>query len=368
MLIGIDGRAFYGAQAGTGRYVSELCRVLDTTISDATFIVYGNRSLNLPVTNNRWVQHGNNPLTFWLPASIWFFLFAGWLAKKDNCEVFWGCANFLPIGLGSRIKAVLTIHDFVFRLFPKTLTVRNRLAYFLFFKNSLRRAQVITTNSKGTALRLKQFYQLTTSAVVRPRASNQFRPPQSKELAAVLSKYKIDFPFFVAVATIEPRKNLDLLLEAFLLLNSCKAIPSLGLVLVGQVGWKNDLITKKIAQANALGLRLITTGYVPDNALPALYNGAIAMVMPSLYEGFGMPVLEALQCGAQVVATDATEIREAGNDSVIYVEPTVDGIKQGLIKALRTRESNVRSKFEASEDSHWLEEGSIMARLMQKLI
>lgn len=368
MLIGIDGRALYGAHAGTGRYVSELCRVLDTALPNARFIVYGNRPLDLPVNNPHWVQHGCNAFTSWLPTSIWYFLFAGSLAQKDRCKIFWGCANFLPIRLGVGINAVLTVHDFVFRLFPKTLTLRNRLAYFLFFKRNLDRAQVITTNSKGTAFRLEQYYQKSTAAVIRPSVSGLFCPPQAKELTAVLNYYRIDFPYFVAVATIEPRKNLEALLAAFLQLYASHSIADIGLVLVGQQGWKNSRFTKIIAQARVLGVRIVTTGYVPDTALPALYNGAIAMVMPSLYEGFGMPVLEARYCGAQVVASDVSEIREAGGDGVIYIEPTVDGINQGLLKALKTPTFSNRSQFDTPRVSSWHEEGTKLANLLQKLL
>ena len=367
MLIGIDGRAFYGAHAGTGRYVSELCAVLDAALPEARFVVYGNRPLKLPVSNGRWKQRGDgNSISARLPAALWFFLRAGTLAKRDRVDVFWGAANFLPLGLGET-PAILTIYDFVYRLFPRTLNFTHRMAYRLFFKRGLHRARTIIAISQGTSDRLFEFHGRRADIVIRPRVAPKFRPPRADETQEALSHYAIDFPYFLSVSTLEPRKNLEALIEAFLQLRSDGELPGAGLVLVGQQGWKDARLVSAVARAKALGAPIVLTGYVPDEWLPALYAGAAAVVMPSLYEGFGMPVLEAKCCGARVVTSDIPEIREAGDSGPIYIEPTVEGIKQGLRMAEKMSREEVAVMPEADRGASWAEEGEKLVRAIRSL-
>jgi glycosyltransferase involved in cell wall biosynthesis len=367
MLIGIDGRAFYGAHAGTGRYVTELCRVLDAALPEASFLVYGNRPLKLPVSNGRWQQRGDPTIASRLSAALWYFLRAGSLARRDGVDVFWGAANFLPLGLG-RTPAILTVYDFVYRLFPQTLNLTHRLAYRLFFKPGLRRAQIIIAISQGTSDRLSELHGLNADLVIRPRVARNFHPPRPETVLEARDHYGIDFPYFLSVSTLEPRKNLETLIEAFLQMRGAGQLQNAGLVLVGQQGWKDQRLVDAVARAKALGVPIVLTGYVSDEWLPALYAGATAVVMPSLYEGFGMPVLEAKCCGARVVTSDIPEIREAGGDGPIYIEPTVEGIKQGLRlaeKASNAGESG--ATHEADRGASWAEEGEKLVNAIRSL-
>lgn len=368
MLIGIDGRPFYGAHAGTGRYVKELCRVLDAALPEASFLVYANRSLELPVTNGRWGQRTEaSSIASWMPPALWYFLRAGGLAKRDGVDVFWGAANFLPLGLGREIQAILTVHDFVYQLFPQTLNMSHRLAYRLFFSRSLRRAQLIIANSQGTSNRLFNLHGRSADMVIRPRAAMLFHPQPPEIILEALDHYGIDFPYFLSVSTLEPRKNLEALIEAFLQMRGAGELPNAGLVLVGQQGWKDQRLVEAVASAKALGARIVLTGYVSDEWLPALYAGATAVVMPSLYEGFGMPVLEAKCCGARIVTSDIPEIREAGGDGPVYIEPTVEGIKQGLRLAEQSLSGRVAVAFEAERGASWADEGGKLVNAIRSL-
>lgn len=368
MLIGIDGRAFYGAHAGTGRYVTELCRVLDAALPDANFLVYGNRPLELPVSNGRWRQRGDDSsIMSRMPAALWYFLRAGRLAERDGVDVFWGAANFLPLGLG-RTPAILTVYDFVYRLFPQTLNLTHRLAYRLFFKHGLRRAQVIIAISQGTSDRLYAFHGRNADLVIRPRVARHFQPPRAETVLEARDHYGIDFPYFLSVSTLEPRKNLEALIEAFLQMRGAGELPNAGLVLAGQQGWKDRRLVDAVARAKALGARIVLTGHVPDEWLPALYADAGAVVMPSLYEGFGMPVLEAKCCGARIVTSDIPEIREAGGDGPIYIEPTVEGIKQGLRLAEKSPPGNIAVVREVDRGASWAQEGGALVNAIRSLV
>ncbi len=127
------------------------------------------------------------------------------------------------------------------------------------------------------------------------------------------------------MATPEPRKNLVAVLAAFTQLEKKGNLKDYQLVLAGPTGWKSRKLTERLGAARAHGL--VLAGYVPDELMPLLYALSSALVFPSLYEGFGMPVLEARSCGARVVASNIPELREAGDEYTIYVEPTVEGIK-----------------------------------------
>lgn len=368
MLIGIDGRPFYGTHAGTGRYVAELCSVLDTALPDANFLVYGNCPLELPVSNSRWRQRGNDsPFAARMPAALWYFFRAGSLARRDGVDVFWGPANFLPTGLGQEVQAILTVHDLVHKLFPQTLNMRHRLAYQLFFNNSLRRARIVITNSRGTSNRLSELYGRSADLIIQPRVATNFHPSRPETILEVRNRYGIDFPYFLSVSTLEPRKNLESLIEAFLQMRGAGELPNAGLVLVGQQGWKDQRLVDAVAHARVLGAQIVLTGYVSDEWLPALYAGATAVIMPSLYEGFGMPVLEAKCCGARIVASDIPEIREAGGEGPIYIEPTVEGIKQGLRLVEKSSPRDNAVVCEGDRGASWAEEGAKLVNAIRAL-
>lgn len=335
--IGIDGRAFYGVAAGTGRYVTALCQVLDQALPDTHFYVYANRPVRLPVSNERWHWRAEpSPLWRMCPASVWFFLRCGSLASRDDLNVFWGCANFLPLGLPARIKTVLTVYDLVFRLFPQTMGWKYRLVYRLFFGKSLARADRIVTISEGTARRLQHHFGVTSDAVVRPAVRAGLGRPTPEAIARTRARHQLPEGYLLSVSTLEPRKNLPTLLQALIHLTESGAFPGLCLVLVGQRGWLHHDLERMLQRSRQAGLQVMELGYVPDEDLPALYADARAVLMPSLYEGFGMPVLEALQCGARVMTSDTPETREAGGQHALYVTPDVPGIQAGLQALLRS--------------------------------
>lgn len=367
MLIGIDGRPFYGQTAGTGRYVTELCRQLDEALPEARFRVYANRPVRMPAHNNRWSVCEDH--TLWgrrLPASVWYWLRAGRLAAKDGVNVFWGAANFLPLDLPAAVPSVLTVYDFVFRLFPETLTRNNRVALQCLFKPTVERATRVVTISQGTADRLQQWYGRKADAVVRPAAAPWFAPPQPTQWAAWQRPAGMERPFVLSVSTLEPRKNLTALIQALLQLRAAGHLLDHVLVLVGQNGWRNAGLNKHLEDARRHGLPIVQLGHVPDGDLPMLYAAADVVVMPSLYEGFGIPVLEAVRCGASVVASDVPEMREAGGNVPTYVQPNAAGIASGILQALQSRGSELNHNVTGPAWS-WAEEGQRMAEVFRSL-
>ncbi len=151
--------------------------------------------------------------------------------------------------------------------------------------------------------------------------------------AAVRRRYGIpEAPYVLSLNTLEPRKNMDHAIRAFASLVRQERIPDLYFVLVGAKGWHYEKIFAAIAEAGEVRERIILTGYVEDADLAALYSGALAFVYPSLYEGFGLPPLEAMQCGVPVITSNTSSLPEVVGDAGILLDPhDRDGLCQSLL-------------------------------------
>ena len=156
----------------------------------------------------------------------------------------------------------------------------------------------------------------------------------SKLIANVKSKYSIPShtPYILSLSTLEPRKNIELTIRCFAQLVEQEKIKDLNLVLVGAKGWNYDKIFEEMTNLPSLQDRIIITGYVADEDLAALYSGALAFVYPSFYEGFGLPPLEAMQCGVPVITSNTSSLPEVVGDAGILISPTdADSLCQSIL-------------------------------------
>lgn len=327
MRIGIDGRALQGRRTGVGRYVFELCRELDTLLPQAEFFVYAPEPVELPVTSGRWrCRVEPRRWARKLKPIAWLKVRAGKLCRQDRLDAFWGSATLLP-SLPAGIRRLSTVYDLTFRIAPETMSGTHLMAQRLFFRRDVRRAEHRMAISDGTAQRLEDWLGPPRAIVVRPAVSRAFRPGTPAAVSGTLTALGISRPYFLAVATWEPRKNLELLIRVFRALQSEGEFRDYRLVLAGGAGWKDERLRALLQPPNHT---VIPLGFVTDEHLAHLYAGSRAFVFPSRYEGFGIPVLEARACGAAVVTTDLPEIREAGGEDAVYVQPTAEGLRDGL--------------------------------------
>jgi glycosyltransferase involved in cell wall biosynthesis len=168
-------------------------------------------------------------------------------------------------------------------------------------------------------------------------ASHHFRPVATPEVVtSTLKRYKIPhLPYILSLCTLEPRKNLSFLIRCFSQLIADDRTLNLNLVLVGASGWKNSEIFELAKGNAALRDRVIFTGYVPDEDLSAIYSGSLAFAYPSLYEGFGLPPLEAMQCGVPVITSNTSSLPEVVGDAGITIDPrSEDELCQTLLRVI----------------------------------
>jgi glycosyltransferase involved in cell wall biosynthesis len=332
MRIGIDGRELNHERRGIGRYVFELCRELDRCLPEAEFFVYNRVPVVLPVASDRWILR-TDPSTLGkrLSPLLWLKLRGGLLCRQDELDVFWGTSGFLP-RLPRSVRTVVTVYDLCYVLTPETFNPVHLLGVRLFFARDVRKADAVLAISQGTSNRLHEHLGLLANAIVYPAVREVFMPQPAETIHGCRARYHLPDSYLLTVATWEPRKNLERLARAFIDLKERGLLPERKLVLVGKRGWRSKRLT--VLLDREARQHMVSLGYVPDEHLPALYAGAEVFVFPSVYEGFGLPVLEARACGARVVASDIPELREAGGSDAIYVEPTTEGIREGILTAL----------------------------------
>jgi glycosyltransferase involved in cell wall biosynthesis len=242
---------------------------------------------------------------------------------------------YIPPGVAN--KRVSTVCDMVFMACPETMNAKTRWMLRLSLQKSVRRAHHIVTISafsKREILRYLNIDDKKVSVIPLGVDVGVFRPdiPQSS-VRAVVDKYGLDDDYFLYLGTLEPRKNLVRLIEAYAAL--CRARPDAPLLCIaGRPGWQYDEIFTAV-EACGVASRVVFTGYVDQGDAPALIAGAHAFVFVSLYEGFGLPPLEAMACATPVIASDIPPMREVVGDAGLLVDPLdVGGIADAMARVM----------------------------------
>ena len=219
---------------------------------------------------------------------------------------------------------VATIHDLAFEHLPETFNRRSWMQLRFTVRRTARTAAQIITVSEYSRQDISETYRIRPQdIVVTPEAAPAHFAPvtDATELKDVCKRYGIEREYILSLCSIQPRKNLVRLIEAYSLLRQSRSEVKLPqLVLAGKRGWL-DSETFSAAQRNECGGDILFTGYIAGQDLPALYSGAVCFVYPSYFEGFGLPILEAMQCGASVIAGNRTSIPELVADAGLLFDP-----------------------------------------------
>ncbi len=238
--------------------------------------------------------------------------------RQHKMDVVIEPAHFGPFNLPKSTKRVTVIHDITPVLFPEYHPRASSFFHKLLLPIITKNADAIITNSQHTQKDLMEHYPKAKdkSSVVYLGKEAQFQPTQD---ASILKKYGIQQPYIFFVGTLEPRKNLSVLVKAYEAFRQTSN-QNIQLVLAGKKGWKIEDLLSTI-EASSYKDDIVLTNYVERSELPTLYSMAEVFVYPSLYEGFGLPVLEAMACGTAVITSNVSSLPEVGGEAALYFDP-----------------------------------------------
>ena len=336
MPIYVDVSAAAHGRAGLGRYAESLVHALCQR-HPGRFALFHNRDRRvhalegLGAVPTRTVRAGYKPwrLAVWL----------GQLAHADfgrlvpDAELFHATEHLLmPL---PKVPTVLTVHDLIYHLFPHYHKRLNYVYLNAAMPLYVRRADAIITISESSKRDLVRLYGVSPRkvTVVYEAAAPHFKPAPAEVIADACTRYALPDCFMLVVGTIEPRKNLCRLLDA--LATARKKGADVKLVVVGKRGWLDEGFFRYLEDHTCRG-SVHLLGYVPDDDLACLYGAAALCIVPSLYEGFGLPVLEAMACGTPVACSRTSSLPELGGDAALYFDAvSVEEMSEGIIRILR---------------------------------
>ncbi|WP_417658068.1 glycosyltransferase family 4 protein [Pseudidiomarina aestuarii] len=329
MKIGVDCRPLSRPLSGIGRYSFELLNIL-TKAEDAHWFLYCDQTFQAPFAQRPNVTVRLSGRTGTLAEHFWYQVGVPRQLRRDAIDVFWSPRHHLPLFMPSSVRAVVTIHDLTWKRFPETM---KRLQYWserLQMPPSLRQAARIITISESSRSDLERYFPAT-------RDKTRVIPCGVTRLKAGAFARPLPQQYLLFVGTPEPRKNIRRLLEAYAQLPATlrSAYP---LVLAGGHGWLVDLEQ----WVEELGIRadVVALGAVSAGELGYLYSHARLLLLPSLYEGFGLPILEAFQFGVPVVTANCSSMPEVAGGAGCLVDPLqVESIRAGIERLLTDRDA-----------------------------
>jgi glycosyltransferase involved in cell wall biosynthesis len=332
--VGIDGRALASStQSGVENYVRKLARALAKLDEKPEIIAYTDRALPDRGVEGLLQQGGIETKVIRAPRG-WLQVALPWRLWRDRVDLTHLPSTIVPFLVPC--PAVVTVHDLAFRHYPQTYSRKDlRMQSRALGSSALRAAHFIAV-SENTARDLISLVRIPPERVsVIPLGVSPIFTPDGPPPAADAfpQAAQMSSGYLLHAGGLHPRKNIERLLDAYVGLRADMSLPRL--VIVGDVetGWGRRAVQK--AQSLGLGDHVIFTGPLPEEVLAALYRGARLVVYPSLYEGFGLPILEGMASGVPVLTSDRSSMPEVAGDAAILVDPEstkeiAEGLKAGL--------------------------------------
>jgi glycosyltransferase involved in cell wall biosynthesis len=358
MNIGFDAKRVFHNATGLGNYSRDVLRVLHRLRPEHAYVAYTPRPGKLPfeLQGGRLDVRGPRSLAGRAFPALWRTHGIVRELQQDGIALFHGLSNELPLGIErSGVASVVTIHDLIFERFPELYSPLDRRIYAAKARSAVRRAGLVIAVSEQTKRDLVELYRVDPARVqvVYQTCHETFRSAVPEErLREVAARYELPARFLLAVGTIERRKNLLLVLRAL------EALPGVLLVAVGRpTAYAEELISYARARGLSGRVRLVSGVSTPD--LAAMYRLATVALYPSLFEGFGIPIVEALFSGTPVVTTRGGCFGEAGGPGSAYVDPHDAGALRDVLARLledgaerrRMREEGLRHAARFSDEA-----------------
>ncbi|OGI26436.1 MAG: hypothetical protein A3J76_00560 [Candidatus Moranbacteria bacterium RBG_13_45_13] len=341
---------------GTRIYIQNLLKNFGLFEKRDQFLIYHksefNPDLTFPVFENYEIRKIKFP--FW-----WTQTRFAWEMFREKPEVLFMPMHSLPLLRSRKTKTVVTIHDLAFKFFPHFFPKKDlrRLNYFTDYAiGKSDRIIAVSNSTKNDILKLYPGIRNEKIKVIYHGYDKKlFHENISQEkIEEVKARYALRVSRYVIyVGAIQPRKNISVLIDAFESLRREKSYEDVGLVIAGDLGWLYDDTVSKIEKAE----NVFATGKFETEDLPALLRGAEAFVLPSLYEGFGLPLIEAMACGVPVIAADNSSLSEiVGESGLLFKAKNADSLTEALRKLLENSklQDDLRKKgLERVKDFSW---------------
>lgn len=311
MIVAIDVTTLRGRISGVGYYTARIVEHLARSHGQGVteLLLLSNGSIDRALPGPARIVNG-----FRFPIrSVWMQFLLPLLLRKIRPDIV-HYTNYLAPAVPTG-PYVVSVHDMSLTRTPEHHTLKKRLLTASLVPRVARRARLILTPSCSTSRDVTEDLGIPAERVlsIPYAAAEMFRPVSQPP-----DQPGTDRPYFLFVGTIEPRKNLLRLINAFA--DFAKDVPGVNLVLAGQRGWKCEQIYERARGADVAD-RISILDYVEETSLPSLYSHALACVYPSLFEGFGFPVVEAMSCGAPVLTSNTTSLAEIGEGAALLVDP-----------------------------------------------
>lgn len=322
MRIGIDAHPLSRLHTVVPRILGNVIPELQRIDRENDYYLYSDRDFHVGVENPRWRKRVRSRCAF-LPGTFWLQTEGKRMIAEDGLDVFWATGHVLPSGLGSSVATVILVCDLVWRLYPATMGYFNRIVHWLFAERSVREADMIITISDSTRRDLEAMLGVSPKKirVIYPAVSAPYDRLQPAAAAGYIArKYHVSESYICTVGTIEPRKNLATLVDTVRILRDRGALRHQFLI-AGAAGWRDSKIYEKAKRLGLTDREVRFLGYVAEEDLPFFYSGASLFLFPSLYEGFGLPLVEAMACGVPIVASDTSSIPEVVQGAAILASP-----------------------------------------------
>jgi len=336
MRIGIEANAYYKNLVGSGVYARNIINIWRKEKTNKEIVLFANKrrsEMDLVKKKNILARLLNG-----IRDILWIQIVLPTMLKKNKIDILFCPAFVSPIF--STCPTIVTIHDMGLLRYPETCDKLSRFYFRTLLFLTKKRINMILTDSDFSKNEISRLLKvpLQKIEVIYAGCDKKFKIIDDLErIKKVKNKYDIHQRFILNVGTLEPRKNIVTLILAFNILKKKELIEH-KLVLCGGKGWYYDDIFRKVKKLK-LEKEILFTGYVPEDDLPFLYNGAEVFVYPSLYEGFGLPPLEAMSCGCPVVTSNVSALPEIIGDGGILVNPlNTEELAQAILKVIKDRD------------------------------
>ena len=323
MRIGFDSKRLYSNFTGLGNYSRALVKNVQALYPDNEYFLYSPKIKKNPETT---FFYDNTNFKTYLTKTVfkayWRSFSISSQLKKDGIQLYHGLSNELPANLKkNNVKSVVTIHDLIFKVLPETYSLIDRNIYDFKFRKACLQADKVIAISNSTKTDIVNFYGINPNkieVIYQSCSSLFYEPIEQQQRISLNEQYNLPNQYLLSVGSVEKRKNLKLIIEAYQHLDPEHKVP---LVIIGRgKAYKKEVL--ELIASNGLENKVTWITDLKDNkVLRAIYQKATALVYPSFYEGFGLPIVESLLSKTPVITSNISSLPEAGGPNSLYINP-----------------------------------------------